>query len=61
MSTPEGYISDVIVVDLQCEENQTCVSRASNIVEYFGADCVLNAQMLRDIEAGSKPSEIIIS
>ena len=34
----EGYVADVIVVDLNCEENQTCVSRPSHIVEYFGAD-----------------------
>ena len=43
----EGYIVDVIVIDLQCEENQTCVSRPSNIVEYFGADCALSAQRLK--------------
>ncbi len=34
----EGYVADVIVVDLDCEENQTCVSRPSHIVEYYGAD-----------------------
>ena len=34
----EGYVADVIVVDLNCDENQTCVSRPSHIVEYFGAD-----------------------
>ena len=34
----EGYVADVIVVDLNCEENQTCASRPSHIVEYFGAD-----------------------
>ena len=34
----EGYVADVIVVDLNCEENHTCVSRPSHIVEYFGAD-----------------------
>ncbi len=34
----EGYVADVIVIDLNCEENQTCVSRPSHLVEYFGAD-----------------------
>ena len=34
----EGYVADVIVVDLNCEEEQTCVSRPSHIVEYYGAD-----------------------
>ena len=34
----EGYVADVVVIDLNCEENQTCVSRPSHIVEYFGAD-----------------------
>lgn len=34
----EGYVADVVVIDLNCDENQTCVSRPSHIVEYFGAD-----------------------
>ena len=34
----EGYVADVIVVDLNCDENETCVSRPSHIVEYYGAD-----------------------
>lgn len=34
----EGYVADVVVIDLNCEENQTCVSRPSHLVEYFGAD-----------------------
>ena len=34
----EGYIADVIVVDLNCEENQTCVHRPSHIIGYYGAD-----------------------
>ena len=34
----EGYVADVLVVDLNCDENQTCVSRPHHLVEYFGAD-----------------------
>ena len=35
----EGYVADVLVVDLHCEEeNQTCVSRPSHLIEYYGAD-----------------------
>jgi len=58
----EGYIIDVIVVDLECEENDTCVSRPSNIVEYFGADwcteCPEVEQILKDVP---NESEIILS
>ena len=58
----EGYISDVIVVDLQCEENQTCVSRASNIVEYFGADwCTECPDVEQTLKQAPNQSEIIIS
>lgn len=34
----EGYVADVIVVDLNCEENQTCVNRPDHMVGYYGAD-----------------------
>ena len=34
----EGYVADVIVVDLNCEENQTCVHRPDHMVGYYGAD-----------------------
>ena len=47
----EGYIVDVIVVDLDCEENLTCVSRPSNIIEYFGADWCEPCKVLdRDLD-----------
>lgn len=58
----EGYIIDVIVIDLECDETETCVSRPSNIVEYFGADwcaeCPEVEQILKD---APNESEIIIS
>lgn len=58
----EGYIVDVVVIDLQCNENQTCISQPSNIVEYFGADwcdeCPEVEQQLRDF---SNQSALIIS
>jgi len=34
----EGYVADVLVVDLNCDANETCVSRPANFVEYYGAD-----------------------
>tara|TARA_B100001778_G_scaffold101035_1_gene82481 strand:- start:1371 stop:2210 length:840 start_codon:yes stop_codon:yes gene_type:complete len=58
----EGYIADVLVVDLNCEENQTCVSRPSNIVEYYGADwceeCPAVESQLRNV---TENSSIILS
>ncbi len=58
----EGYIADVIVIDMECEENQTCISRPSNVVEYFGADwcdeCPEVEAQLREI---SDSSVIILS
>ena len=41
-SHEEGNIVDVLVLDLNCEGNQTCVNRPSNFVEYFGADWCTN-------------------
>ena len=53
----EGYIADVLVVDLNCEENHTCVSRPSNIVEYYGADwceeCPAVEDQLRNVTGNS--------
>ena len=58
----EGYIADVLVVDLNCEENHTCVSRPSNIVEYYGADwceeCPAVESQLRNV---TENSSIILS
>jgi hypothetical protein len=58
----EGYIVDVIVIDLQCEENQTCVSRPSNIVEYFGADwCTECPEVEAQLNETSDQSALILS
>ena len=58
----EGYIADVIVIDLECEENQTCVSRPSNIVEYFGADwCEECPEVEAQLRNTSNESAIILS
>ena len=58
----EGYIVDVIVIDLQCEENQTCVSRPSNIVEYFGADwCTECPEVETQLNETSNQSALILS
>ena len=58
----EGYIIDVIVVDLECEENYTCVSRASNIIEYFGADwCDECPDVEKTLNETPNQSEIILS
>ena len=58
----EGYIVDVIVIDLQCEENQTCVSRPSNIVEYFGADwCTKCPEVETQLNETSNQSALILS
>ena len=58
----EGYIVDVIVIDLQCEENQTCVSRPSNIVEYFGADwCTECPEVENQLNETSNQSALILS
>jgi hypothetical protein len=58
----EGYIVDVIVIDLQCEENQTCVSRPSNLVEYFGADwCTECPEVEEQLNETSNQSALILS
>ena len=58
----EGYIVDVIVIDLQCEENHTCVSRPSNIVEYFGADwCTECPEVETQLSETSNQSALILS
>ena len=58
----EGYIVDVIVLDLECEENQTCVSRPSNIVEYFGADwCTECPEVEQQLQEDSNNSALILS
>lgn len=58
----DGYIVDVIVIDLQCEENQTCVSRPSNIVEYFGADwCTECPEVEMQLNETSNQSALILS
>jgi hypothetical protein len=58
----EGYIVDVIVIDLQCEENQTCVSRPSNLVEYFGADwCTECPEVEKQLNETSNQSALILS
>ena len=58
----EGYIIDVLVVDLECEENDTCVTRASNIIEYFGADwCEECPEVEQILNQTPNQSEIILS
>ena len=58
----EGYIVDVIVVDLDCEENLTCVSRPSNIIEYFGADwCTECPEVEEQLNQTSYNQSIILS
>ena len=58
----EGYIIDVIVVDLDCEENLTCVSRPSNIIEYFGADwCTECPEVEEQLNQTSDNQSIIVS
>ena len=48
-SHEEGNIVDVLVLDLNCEENQTCVNRPSNFVEYFGADWCTNCPQVETL------------
>jgi len=52
--TPQGSLLDVVVIDLSCEENQTCVNRPNNFIEYFGADWCTNCpeveELLEDID-----------
>ncbi len=58
----EGYIVDIIVIDLDCEENETCVSRPSNIVEYYGADwCEECPEVEQQLNETSNQSAIILS
>ena len=58
----EGYIVDVIVIDLECDENQTCVSRPSNIVEYFGADwCLECPEVEQVLQENMSDSAVILS
>ena len=58
----EGYIVDVIVVDLECDENQTCVSRPNNVVEYFGADwCTECPEVEEELNKSSRNDSVIIS
>jgi hypothetical protein len=58
----EGYIVDVIVVDLECDENQTCVSRPSNVVEYFGADwCTECPEVEEQLHQSSSNDTVIVS
>jgi len=58
----EGYIVDVIVVDLECDENQTCVSRPNNVVEYFGADwCTECPEVEEELNKSSSNDSVIIS
>ena len=56
----EGYIIDVIVVDLDCEENLTCVSRPSNIIEYFGADWCTECPEVEDQLNNTSDNQSII-
>ena len=57
-----GYIVDVAVIDLQCDENQTCISKPTNIVEYFGADwCSECPEVEHDLRETSNLSFIQIS
>ena len=58
----EGYIADVIVVDLNCEENQTCVHRPSHIIGYYGADwCEECPEVEAQLENMSDESAVIVS
>ncbi len=44
-----GSLIDVVVIDLSCEENQTCVNRPNNFIEYFGADWCTNCPEVEEI------------
>ena len=58
----EGYIVDVIVVDFECDENETCVSRPNNVVEYFGADwCEECPEVEKQLKNSSNNDSVIIS
>jgi hypothetical protein len=58
----EGYIVDVIVIDLECDENETCVSRPNNVVEYFGTDwCEECPQVEQQLSNFSNNDSVIIS
>jgi hypothetical protein len=58
----EGYIVDVIVIDLECDENETCVSRPNNIVEYYGADwCDECPEVEEQLNKSSYNDTVIIS
>jgi len=58
----EGYIADVIVVDLSCEENHTCVNRPNHIIGYYGADwCDECPEVESQLENMSDDSVVTIS
>ena len=59
----EGYVADVLVIDLNCEEeNQTCVSRPSHIIEYYGADWCEECPAVEDqLRNATDDSSIILS
>ncbi|MBT4066762.1 MAG: hypothetical protein HOE76_06055 [Euryarchaeota archaeon] len=58
----EGYIVDVVVIDLQCDENHTCISKPTNVVEYFGADwCSECPEVEQQLQETSNQSALIIS
>ena len=59
-SHEEGNIVDVLVLDSNCEENQTCVNRPSNFVEYFGADWCTNCPQVETLLEGVDYNETLI-
>jgi len=50
--TPQGSLLDVVVIDLSCEENQTCVNRPNNFIEYFGADWCTHCPEVEELLEG---------
>ena len=58
----EGYIADVLVVDLNCDDNQTCVHRPSHIVGYYGADwCEECPEVEGQLENMTDESVVVVS
>lgn len=59
-SHEQGSLIDVIVIDLNCSENQTCVNRPTNFVEYFGADWCTNCPEVEQIIQNLDTNESLV-
>ena len=60
MEEENGELLDVLVIDLHCDENETCVNRPSHFVEYFGADWCTECPRAEAILRETNSSDILI-